>query len=248
MCERKMSLCSSLVLSSSTNDIYDELTSKVLANSGEIRSNLESGINSVADNIDNVNGPSVITNFLHLINNQLDSLSSSELITGLSFTLFITLLTLSNITPGLNSNKSVFLMEDGEPYPSGSYNPTDAQRYFDSRPFVVAQRSVEIASTGLFFGLGIAIDYLTGKLTDEKQEKKRATEATNLLTSLGPTFIKVGQSLSIRTDLLRPAYANALATLQDQVPAFETSIARNIIESELGASPDTIFKNGLDTV
>ena len=42
----------------------------------------------------------------------------------------------------------------------------------------------------------------------------------HLQTQLGPTFIKIGQALSIRTDLLNPTYADALCQLQDRVPAF----------------------------
>jgi aarF domain-containing kinase len=44
----------------------------------------------------------------------------------------------------------------------------------------------------------------------------------------------VGQSLSIRTDLLSPAYIRGLETLQDQVPAFSTPIAKEIMEREWG--------------
>ena len=62
-----------------------------------------------------------------------------------------------------------------------------------------------------------------------------------LLTVLGPTFIKIGQSLSIRTDLLSPAYVRGLKSLQDQVPAFPTVEAREIIEGELGQSIDSVF-------
>ena len=61
----------------------------------------------------------------------------------------------------------------------------------------------------------------------------------------GPTFIKVGQSLSIRTDLLRPAYIKGLTKLQDCVPSFDTSLAREIIERELGISADTVFLSGI---
>ena len=62
------------------------------------------------------------------------------------------------------------------------------------------------------------------------------------MTRLGPTFIKIGQSLSIRTDLLSPAYVSGLKSLQDQVPAFDTTIAKEIIEDELGInSIDEVF-------
>ena len=54
------------------------------------------------------------------------------------------------------------------------------------------------------------------------------------LISLGPTFIKIGQALGTRADLLPLAYVKELSTLQDQVPAFSTAEAFARIESELG--------------
>lgn len=72
----------------------------------------------------------------------------------------------------------------------------------------------------------------SGKIAES--EMKRGRELAQLLTVLGPTFIKVGQSLSIRTDLLSPAYIRGLETLQDQVPAFDTVTARQILETEWG--------------
>lgn len=56
------------------------------------------------------------------------------------------------------------------------------------------------------------------------------------LVGLGPTFIKIGQALGTRADLLPLAYVKELATLQDQVPAFSTAEAFARIESELGRS------------
>ena len=50
-------------------------------------------------------------------------------------------------------------------------------------------------------------------------------------------------SLSIRTDLLSPAYVRGLKSLQDQVPAFSTAEAREIIETELGGSIESIFED-----
>jgi predicted unusual protein kinase regulating ubiquinone biosynthesis (AarF/ABC1/UbiB family) len=55
-----------------------------------------------------------------------------------------------------------------------------------------------------------------------------------LLTQLGPTFIKLGQSLSIRTDLIPEAYALELRKLQDAVPPFDSDEARDILRKELG--------------
>jgi predicted unusual protein kinase regulating ubiquinone biosynthesis (AarF/ABC1/UbiB family) len=57
----------------------------------------------------------------------------------------------------------------------------------------------------------------------------------------GPTFIKVGQSLSTRVDLIRKELVDALATLQDRVPPFDVGLLRQTIVDELGAEPETLF-------
>src|SRR6185295_12464749 len=54
------------------------------------------------------------------------------------------------------------------------------------------------------------------------------------LVGLGPTFIKIGQALGTRADLLPLAYVKELATLQDNVPPFPTADAFARIEAELG--------------
>ncbi len=61
------------------------------------------------------------------------------------------------------------------------------------------------------------------------------------LIALGPVFIKFGQTLSTRRDLLPPDLANELALLQDRVPPFESIQARKLIEKQLGASVDELF-------
>ena len=68
----------------------------------------------------------------------------------------------------------------------------------------------------------------------EKQIEKQSVWLKNSLIKLGPTFIKIGQSLGTRADLLPLAYVKELATLQDQVPPFPTADAYARIEAELG--------------
>jgi predicted unusual protein kinase regulating ubiquinone biosynthesis (AarF/ABC1/UbiB family) len=65
---------------------------------------------------------------------------------------------------------------------------------------------------------------------------KQAVWLSKSLIRLGPTFIKIGQALGTRADLLPLAYVKELSTLQDQVPAFSTAEAFARIESELGRS------------
>jgi predicted unusual protein kinase regulating ubiquinone biosynthesis (AarF/ABC1/UbiB family) len=72
--------------------------------------------------------------------------------------------------------------------------------------------------------------------TEEENGEVRAMELAKLLTKLGPSFIKIGQSLSIRTDLLSPAYVKGLQTLQDQVPSFDSAVAKQMMREEWGVS------------
>ncbi|RKP58905.1 ubiquinone biosynthesis regulatory protein kinase UbiB [Pararobbsia silviterrae] len=61
------------------------------------------------------------------------------------------------------------------------------------------------------------------------------------LESLGPIFVKFGQVLSTRRDLLAPDIAVELAKLQDQVPPFSSALAVSIIEKALGKPVDVLF-------
>jgi len=73
-----------------------------------------------------------------------------------------------------------------------------------------------------------------GSSRKEARLEKQAVWMRESLISLGPTFIKIGQALGTRADLLPLAYVKELATLQDNVPAFSTADAFARIEAELG--------------
>ena len=61
------------------------------------------------------------------------------------------------------------------------------------------------------------------------------------LERLGPTFIKLGQLLSTRTDLLPAAYLESLSRLQDELEPFPATVARDTIEDELGVRLSRVF-------
>ncbi|AHC73656.1 2-polyprenylphenol 6-hydroxylase [Candidatus Endolissoclinum faulkneri L5] len=61
------------------------------------------------------------------------------------------------------------------------------------------------------------------------------------LTQLGPTFIKLGQSLATRGDLIGEEASEDLTQLQDRLPPFDYAIARSILEHELGSPIDALF-------
>ncbi len=70
---------------------------------------------------------------------------------------------------------------------------------------------------------------------------RRAQWLVSTLLNLGPTFIKIGQALSTRADLLPIEYVKALSQLQDRVPEFGADQAIAIIESELNGPLHTLY-------
>jgi len=66
------------------------------------------------------------------------------------------------------------------------------------------------------------------------QRRERAAKLLQSLLTLGPTFIKLGQLLSTRPDVLPPEYVAEFSKLQDRVPPAEWGEARTVLESELG--------------
>ncbi|KAI8109566.1 hypothetical protein M9434_000848 [Picochlorum sp. BPE23] len=73
--------------------------------------------------------------------------------------------------------------------------------------------------------------------------KRRATELRDMLTKLGPTFIKAGQVLANRPDILREDYMNELIVLQDDVPPFSDEEAFKILELQLGRPLGEVFSS-----
>jgi ubiquinone biosynthesis protein len=76
------------------------------------------------------------------------------------------------------------------------------------------------------------------------QKRHAGTRGARLrlaLQELGPVFVKFGQALSTRRDLLPPDIADELVLLQDQVPPFDGEVAKRIAEEALGAPLDTVF-------
>ncbi|MDJ0582644.1 AarF/ABC1/UbiB kinase family protein [Crocosphaera sp.] len=79
------------------------------------------------------------------------------------------------------------------------------------------------------------------KNNSSKQRKKRAKWLVKNLLQLGPTFIKIGQSLSTRADLIPLEYIQELSQLQDNVPPFSPEEAIAVIEVELGKAIYDLF-------
>jgi len=111
------------------------------------------------------------------------------------------------------------------------YNANVIAQYYRYRPWLAIFRSLKII---IYFGVFI-IQLTLDKWfkQEEKNKLKRAEKLRKILTKLGPTFIKVGQALSTRPDLIRKDFLEELIKLQDQLPPFENEIAFEIIEREL---------------
>ena len=83
---------------------------------------------------------------------------------------------------------------------------------------------------------------LRGSSSNADVQRGLARRILNTLTGLGPCFIKLGQALSTRPDLVRRDWLEELTRLQDDLPAFPHSIALARIEKELGAPADQLFE------
>lgn len=95
--------------------------------------------------------------------------------------------------------------------------------------------------TSLPKGAGLLARLLFGGKTSTTVE--RGSRIRQALEELGPVFVKLGQALSTRPDLLPPDIANELTKLQDEVPAFASDKAMSIIKQAYGDEFDDIFES-----
>ena len=119
------------------------------------------------------------------------------------------------------------------------YNSDAIARYYRYRPWRVFWRAFSVIWSFAGFILSLKSDEWLNKL--EQNKLKRAAQLRQLLTRLGPTFVKVGQALSTRPDLIRKDFLDELVKLQDQLPAFDNALAFATIETELQRSVKDIF-------
>ena len=136
------------------------------------------------------------------------------------------------------------LSEDGLPL---TYDPEGIAAFWSAHRKIALRRVGVIAARVVPFAAGMAVERLT--VSDEEKEVVQAARARGLrelLTELGPTFIKFGQMLSIRPDVVPPVALAELQKLCDAVPSYPTAEALALIEEELGAPAATLF-DGLDS-
>lgn len=122
------------------------------------------------------------------------------------------------------------------------------EHYFGLRPDRVIARAIDVASEGAALAAGAIFDiFLRATVargapkTYAAMEEYRAAELREAITRLGPAFIKLGQALSSRPDLVGESAMAELARLQDALPFFPNAVARESIRQELGAYPERVF-------
>ncbi|MDB5073728.1 MAG: transporter, partial [Candidatus Eremiobacteraeota bacterium] len=107
------------------------------------------------------------------------------------------------------------------------------------QPRAKDERYREIVATLARHGFGIVGDYFVED--DAERDRSRAERLRQACEELGPMFIKLGQMLSTRGDLLPEAYRAELAKLVDDVPPLPADVIAQVIREELGAAPEAIF-------
>ncbi len=120
------------------------------------------------------------------------------------------------------------------------YDPEAIARYYRRRPWQAFWRMLSIFWNFAGFMLGFLWDQWQHQAGEHKSQ--RAEQLRHILTDLGPTFIKVGQALSTRPDLIHKDYLEELVKLQDQLPPFDNAIALELIETELERTIEEIYQ------
>ncbi len=91
--------------------------------------------------------------------------------------------------------------------------------------------------------LSLSISFIiNGSSKAKETQVALAKKLLNTLTELGPCFIKLGQALSTRPDLVKKEWLEELTNLQDNLPPFSHEISLNIIEEEFGKKATELFK------
>lgn len=127
--------------------------------------------------------------------------------------------------------------------------------YYDARLADDAAKPARLLFDARFYYLiGLLVGYVwwnlcftfapapaVSSLSKAQRRRARATRLRLLLIDLGAAYIKLGQFLSVRKDVLSPELVEELALLQDRVPAFSLNLIRQTITADLGAAPEEIF-------
>ena len=118
------------------------------------------------------------------------------------------------------------------------YTPNKNLIWLLLRPWILLPRVIYILLTISFFIIRLLFQ---GSSKNKKIQKDLSKYLFNVITDLGPCYIKLGQALSTRPDLVRQDWLTELTNLQDNLPPFEHKIALKILEKELGSQANILF-------
>ncbi|MDB5100432.1 MAG: putative unusual protein kinase, partial [Cyanobacteria bacterium RYN_339] len=121
------------------------------------------------------------------------------------------------------------------------YDPSLLASSLQAAGFDGTRRTWSLIYTFGWFAVGFWMDNRFTGLAAASRHRKRAVWLRDRFVKLGPTFVKIGQVLSTRPDLLPLPYVEEMALLQDQVPPFDSELAHRIIADELVRPVDEVF-------
>ncbi len=122
--------------------------------------------------------------------------------------------------------------------PNSKYSAKDDLIWLFLRPWIFIPRILYILLTFIFLFIRLLFQ---GNSKNKNVQKNLSKYLFDVITDLGPCFIKLGQALSTRPDLVRQDWLTELTNLQDNLPPFDHKIALKIIEDELGKPANELF-------
>ena len=122
------------------------------------------------------------------------------------------------------------------------YDKAAIQAFWNKQGGALQKRWAEFLTLSVPFLTRVATLSITGGASElSKNDRSLARDARLIIEKLGPTYIKAGQMMSVRPDVLPQAALDELAILQDAVKPFDTAVAIATIESELGGALGEFF-------
>lgn len=140
---------------------------------------------------------------------------------------------------GANANRTGVIDEFGLPL---IYDKDLIQEYWKKQGSALSQRWTEFLGLSVPFLTRVITIIIQGGMPELKNSGATlAKDARIIMEKLGPTYIKLGQMMSVRPDVLPQAALDELKILQDSVKPFATDVAISMIESELGGKLEEFF-------
>ena len=141
----------------------------------------------------------------------------------------------------IDESRTGLVDEEGLPL---VYDKEAIQKYWEGQGGALQSRWAEFLSVSVPFLTRVAALLVSGgtdALNDSASELAR--DARERIQKLGPTYVKMGQMMSVRPDILPQAALDELTILQDGVEGFPADVAREMVEEELGAPIDELFSD-----